>query len=408
MTVTVKTFMARFRRNCIQLILAVVTLASCTADKDALNDRVILQPAIARSLETVIETRATVPVNGTNDTYRDDVLGNGTTIRVYGVPSTFTTQAAFDENKAAGSFRYSNNTWHSSVSAKTSQAYHLYAFSPVTLPGATSQTFNWGIENGTFNLNNVALSITGLDVLTTTDPIANVAVAGKKVAVNQQEDVVAPTLTKGDFSAGLVEFDIDYVYKVWMAMDHLYSKATIWFCVDQDYYDIRDIRIKSARICVQDYHLTGTHTYSFKNGFTPADNANFENIDANGKDQEIDLINGPTAVERPANAPDYISLTTTYSEFAWFCFLPKSYVPDLEYPDAKLKVVYDVYDWKGNLVRPNQEAENSFSLSSFKRADDAVMKPKPGEHFKVKIKVKPSYLHQLIDDDAELKLTIEE
>ena len=40
----------------------------------------------------------------------------------------------------------------------------------------------------------------------------------------------------------------DDFYRVWLAMDHLFAKAIIYFGVDESYATLRDIRLKSAEI----------------------------------------------------------------------------------------------------------------------------------------------------------------
>ena len=185
-------------------------------------------------------------------------------------------------------------------------------------------------------------------------------------------------------------------------MDHLYAKVTISFCIDAEYHLTRDIRIKDARITVSNGSLSGNHTYSFANGLSFDPSAKYSS-----KGLTIDLLTGPTANENRDPQKDYATLTEEYKEYAWFCFLPQSYLPDLEdYPMAQLEVTYDVYDRSDHVVRLNQTASNSFPLTEFKRTDDALITPRPADHFKVKVKVKPTYMYQLIDDDADITLEI--
>ena len=393
----------------------VLALFSCVQDStnNYAENGVTIYPAIASRMETAIVTRARLDVGNTTDKYDDALISDGTVLRAYAVENTGASQHNY-----GGSFRYSNNSWRSSVTVESGCAYSIYAFTPTTMPGATNQIFNNGVtKNGNdedvFNLNSTALSFTGIDILTTTDPMVSVAVAGRAATLNNngqeiddQSNVIAtvvPEINKGTFNIGTVNVNPDEnkFFKVWMAMDHLYAKATVSFCIDQEYHKIRDIRLKEARIMVSNGTLSGNHVYSFSNGLTLDANAAFSS-----KNLSIDLMTGTTANENRDPGKDYATLTESYKDYAWFCFLPISYIPELTFPMVTLHVKYDVYDRDGNEVRLNQPAQNTFPLNEFIRDDLARITPKPADHFKIKVKIKPSYLYQLIDDDAEIKLDI--
>lgn len=444
--------MTKVRTNIWLLIAsAAVAVASCGDRMDRIEATVALQPAFANSVETSINTRATVTVSGTTPgtTYENDEslngFADGITIRAYAVPTQTDANIQIDDNRKAGSFRYSSYSWHSSVLATSGLNYNIYAFTPATMPGASNQDFNWGLtdpnDNTTFSTDNVALTFNNLDVITDTDPLVSIAAAGRHVYVDNGVEkevvtpgappvttaLVTPTLTKGTHSIGNVYLtqadDHLNLYKVWMAMDHLYSKATIYFGVDAKYNAVRTIRLKSAKIVLDksERALTGAHYYSFaNNSLALAGNAAFgQNVNS---DLEIDLIRGTTARDILDRDADYVTLVPptgsvgneVYQEFAWFCFLPQSILPKdnqgqytLQCPDAKLTIEYDVYDKDGNPVRLNQTAENSFALDSFYREDFIEQTPRPGDHFKVKVLVKPSYLYQLTDDDGKIDLQIQ-
>ena len=380
--------------------LVALILVSCQNDlEEYTGTGVTLYPAIASHVDNVIRTRGTVTVQGaaSNDVYTDDFLGNGTVIRVYAAPNV--NDASL---RAAGSFRYNNDTWRSSVSvnADGNREFSVYAITPTLLPGATDQTFNWGIFKNaqlqdTLSLDSAALSFTDLDIITTSDPMVCIAAAGQS-----SENSSTPTLQKGYFNIGQVETPSDdKTWKVWMAFNHLYSKCTILFAIDPEYHIIRDIRLKSAKIVVTNGKLAGNHTYTFTKGMRLDNTAHFAT-----KKLEIELMTGPTANENRDSGMDYATLTEDYKEYASFCFLPVSYLSGLEYPTVQLKVEYDIYNRATQAieVRGGQIATNKFDLTSFRRSNDAALvPPEPGDHFIVKLKIKPSYIAQMIDDDAE-------
>ena len=446
----VKTVTVRFRS--IYILVAVVTMtlfASCLShDEESTDGKVMLYPVISTSIQPTIDTRATVTVTNATGTYSDSYLGNNAEIRVYAVPvpTQSTTAKDFDDLKAGGLFRCYNDKWHSSVAVTADTEYRIFAFaasayhddsgqtSSWLLPGASNQTFNWGLTTGdtysaqNFDMDNVAITFSNLDVLTTIDPLVCIASSFQKYdSQNPQASVpvTAPTLTKGTFQIARTEaagVSSELLFKVWVALDHLLSKATVSFCIDADYADIRDIRLKEAKIVIDKTKrsLRGNHKYSFKDGFIADQNSTFGNISQdNTDDLEIYLIgaDGEDRIGPSDQGEDYFTLTTTYTECPPFYFLPKTYLPEpddeqpaLEYPDVKLKVKYDVYkkDPDNEIpVRLNQEAENSFSLASFIIGAGDPMTPKAGDHFRIKVKVKPTYLYQLHDDDGQIELSIE-
>ena len=393
------------------LMLAMVSCSKYDTDDNA--GRVTLYPAIANSDEAVIVTRAVVPVENTSNTY-DDAATNGTEIRVYAVPTLAAKNTS--EYRAAGSFRYSNDTWYSSVNAKPDTEYNLYAFNSRTMPGASNLQFNWGItkdqeNHDVFNLDNTALTFTNLSLFSYIDPMVSVAAAGKLVTDGQP--YTAPTLTVGSYDIGEVKAQDGKTYKVWMAMDHLYSKATVSLSIDPEYHKIREIRVKNVKITTTGGGvLQGSHSYNFKQAQLTVDQT--AGFDGNA---EVDLMYGQSAKDNrdyPDDPDcDYATLKEPaqngdYTEFGWFYFLPNSYITSdqLAYPTVKIHIDYDVYYRDGKPRRLNQEVTDFFPLDKIKRQDGADIKPKPGDHFLIKVKIKPTYLYVMHDDDEPLELEI--
>jgi hypothetical protein len=402
------------RHTFVLAVCSLLALASCRKDRfDDMSGRVTLYPAIASADETVITTRATFPVENTTNTYTDDAPANGTSIRVYAVPTYAADNTS--EKKAAGSFRYSNDSWHSSVNAKSEVYYHLYAFNSNNMPGASDLAFNWGVtkdqsNNDVFDLNTVALNFRNLNLFAYIDPMVSVAAAGKLVTDGQP--YTAPTLTTGSYDIGQVKTEDGKSYKVWMAMDHLYAKATVSLCIDPTYHEIREIRVKNVKITTTGAVLEGNHSYKFSEAKLVLD----QTQGFTGTDY-VDLMYGQSAVENrdfPTNPDcDYSTLKEPeqngdYTEFGWFYFLPNSYItdPQLDYPSVKIHIDYDVYYRDGQPRRLNQEVTDYFPLDKIIRKDGAEIKPKAGDHFLIKVLIKPTYLYQMHDDDEPLELDI--
>lgn len=416
-------FTAALKQTWIWVILAALMPVSCQneTEKDyAGTSGVTLLPTIASNTEHVIHTRGTMSVlNSDDETYDDDVISNiyaeserTTIIGVYAVPADEEANTTTGK-RASGSFRYSGGKWRSSVTVESGLTfnYSLYAFvnlydeRSTLLPGAEDQNFNWGIVNQELDTTKTALTFTNLNLVTASDPIANVAASGRS-----SEVAGTPDVTKGKFGIGRVVADVDHdqYYNVWMAMEHLYAKATLSFRLAAKYDAIREVRIKEAHLVVTEGKVTGNHSYNFLTGLSLDDNVDFAD-----KELDIDLLwTGVTANDNRTVSPDYVILTTDYVQYAWFCFLPISYIPEAkqtDYPSAKLVFKYDVVytDIDGTQkVARDCETANNFPLNSFKRTGGAVKPPEPGDNFNVKITIDPTYLYQLTDGDATFKLDI--
>lgn len=431
--------------------LIVLVLVSCHDDNRFSMERTTtLYPVIARNVETIMQTRAVIPVESNSVTVDyPEVETSGTYIRVYAAPTDNT------KDCKPGTFSYSGSNWHSTTDVEMDVQYCLYAYAPARITSRneddvyTDRIFE-DIAFDTSNRDRIQFS--GLRVLTTADPWISVAATGKHTAmvnsvekevigVNQYTDLVTPTLTKGSFNIGTVTASSETeFYKVWMAMEHLYAKASVKIYVAADdanhkYNEIRDIRVNSAKISVENGSLTYTgrnaasptrpNSYVFTSGFSFGAGKAFGKISEDGQLHdclEIDLMKGPTkrdgifdegetystlivepddpTADIPANKP-----------WAWFCFLPNSYLngTGLSYPDVKLIVNYDICDKEGREIRTNQTVENKFSLTRFaslKNNDGTYNDVQPGQQFDITVTVRPTYLYQLIDDDAKLKLDI--
>ena len=422
-------FSKKIITRCILLMVS-ASFVTVSCQKESLDDNtdagIVLVPSIAQGIETVIETRAEVSVSGTQGRYDDNLMPNGTLLRVFAAPAKPSQGDYNQEYRTAGSFRYSNDRWHSSVSAKNDQVdYYLYAITPAFLPGVTEsddQIFNWGMVNGGtgFNPDSAKLAINSISVITDSDPMVNIAASGRGATIDGTgtevnpdgtaltTPPVNPPLTKGSFGVGMIsgtgvasDNGLTKIHKVWMAMDHLYAKVTLWFCIDANYP--YTIRIKDAKILTQHSILTGNdkHIYSFKDGLKLDKDSHFA-----GNPDSISLLTGPTAATDvfDSHEVDYATLTPEYKKYAWFCFLPASYVPGLDYPSSWIKVIYDVCDRNGDWVR-SDTVQNNFPLTEFFRDDELSITPQPNDHFNVKVKIRPTYLYQL-SDDAPLELEI--
>lgn len=361
-------------------------LFSCQNEQITDDRRITLYPVIDNKIETTVMTRADA-VDKTQYTEYTGDARQALAVKAIAYEPNSTTRAQGKD--ADGVFAPLSPTgWRSGVKVEQNYDYNLYVYSN-SMPTATPPTFS--LTDG------AALTFDGLDLITTLDPLVCVAASGAVLGDNPDPNDY-PTLTQGSFSIGTITTieveEEERTTKAFLAMDHLYSKATLSFRVDNQYSQLRKVRIKDVEIKIEKSTLSGSHTYGFPN--------NKLTLDANktytGNPSSINLYDGPTATAQPEG--EYIELTTTFKEFGYFYFLPMNPIPSMY-----LQVTYDVCDLNNNVVRADQTASN---YSIFSSIDYSGGRAAAGTNYLVKILVSPSYLYQLSDDDLKLGLTVEQ
>lgn len=363
--------------------VAVVVLASCQKE-DVMNSnsgKVTIYPVINSAVETTIQTRALVGYS--------EFTTSKQALSASAIAFNAQTDARDTEKDKQGVFAPLADGWRSTVEVEPSYKYNLYTYSR-TMPTATAPTFAYG------SATNVSLTFNGLYIITETDPLVGIAAAGASIPANNVAPDNYPELTKGTFSLGTIPVaESNSTFKAFLALDHLYSKATLSFRIDNTYSTLREVRIKDVQIKMDKGTLTGTHKYTFFDQQLAL--ANDRTID--GSALSIDLFDGPNATAVPNDDEDFITLTTELREFGYYYFLPLNPTPGMY-----LEVTYDIYDLNGNPVRENQTAQNKnlFAAISHNGGSAAA-----GTNYIVNVLVSPTYLYQLSDDDLELGLTVE-
>lgn len=364
-------------------------LFSCQNEQITDDRRITLYPIIDNKIETAVMTRADAVDKTKYAEYTGDAR-QALAVKAIAYEPNSSTRAL--EKDADGVFAPMTPTgWRSGVKVEQNYDYNLYVYSSA-MPTATPPTFS--LTNG------ATLTFDGLNPITTLDPLVCIAASGAVLEDNPDPNDY-PELTEGSFSIGTittveVEGGGEKKTKAFLAMDHLYSKATLSFRVDDQYSQLRSVRIKDVEIKIEKSTLSGSHTYGFPSKKLTLD----ANKTYTGSTSSINLFDGPTATAEPEGDNDYIELTTTFKDFGYFYFLPINPIPSMY-----LQVTYDVCDLNNNVVRADQTASN---YSIFSSIDYNGGRAAAGTNYLVKILVSPSYLYQLSDDDLELGLTVEQ
>ena len=390
MRVANKSFLGSLGSLTAILTVAAMVLVSCRNEEPE-GMKVTLYPVVMSHVGNVIETRALVA-----DDY-SKLSTVGTTIEANAVAFKVVGNTRVSTEDKNGIFTRSADRWTSNLEVTETEnqddnfQYNIYTYSPsrTSFP-AHEVVFD-------YNEGTPKLTFTDLAVITGADPLVGIAAAG-----GEANSDPAPELNKGSYSTGPVKIINAESYEkrtaVWLAMDHLYAKATLSFKVDDEYNAIRTIKLKGAAVSIATGKLAGTSTYTYAKG-TDADVIVWSDAAAyTGDAVSVQLVGeGATNAVNYDEDTNVITLTTSTKEVSWFCFLPRFK------PVITLTVTYDVYDKEGGMVRENQVVTNNNLLRNVAWTGESVV----GNNYKITVKVNPTYLYQLSDGDANLEIVIE-
>ena len=212
-------------------------------------------------------------------------------------------------------------------------------------------------ENATFDLTEKEMTVPGIPGLSDKDAIV---IIPKELKIEQDDENKTVSLQ----------------------LHHMMAKVTPRFYLNSTYADLRRIKIKKVQLWIEGGADTHTATVTYTN-----DNANPYSIAwSKGEpiaQQDFEVYN--------VEESEAIELTTTKGaqEYGYCYFCPNQSTADL-----KMCVIYDVYDTKGQLLRPDAKAENSIKKLNSQRIV-------PGTDYKLNIQIVPTYLYMLSDNDEE-------
>ncbi len=373
---------------CASILLASTALVSCQRDGIIYRNMVTLYPVVESSIETTVLTRA---LTGDYSPYNS---GSRQTIHAYAVNSDETSQivsGVFSPSSAGG--------WRSTLEVEAQESYYVYSYT--SLPGATGYSYNLNFTSP----NDVNLTFSGLSLISGTDPMVSTAAAGMFLVDDPSE---YPELTDGSFSIGQVETPAnDMSTKVFLAMKHLYAKATLSIKVDPTYNELRTIKVKQVSVSTTaGGTLPGTHKINFRKNTDIAQLVKDQNTSVSNDTQtSVDILRGESSTvqfDNPDTKDCVTLLPDTQKEFGWFTFLPATYLGG-ENPNLSITVTYDVYDKSDPavLLRQDQTVTNGNILRKLTSGGVA------GNNYRIKLTVNPTYLIVLSNTDVSEELSID-
>jgi hypothetical protein len=351
-------------------VLALLMVA-CTSDteptavpQDSDSDVLQLIPFMRPNEE--MTTRATVIPDGYKPFTEVYKIPDGTTSLSFGI---FMAEEGNTPPAKMGQIKYQGITngvdvWRSSVEVKQKQ-YYVYGFLPseAATGGATVTAYNDDFKNG------AVLTIKDLPAASSSDVCV---ITGVQDASSADAEI---NLQLGLFAYMGKPKGQNYVG---VLIDHLFSEIDFRLKVDPEYYDLRHIKLKKLTLkSIGRDKVTATVTIvANETGGNPITKLSWS---------ESSGTSNAVLFENEAGT-DITTEPSAFGEVRGFSSPAAS-------NSLGITCEYDVYDTKGNLVRPNCKAENNLSFK--------VQTLKPGQKAVVTITIKPTYLYVLSEPDLD-------
>lgn len=177
-------------------------------------------------------------------------------------------------------------------------------------------------------------------------------------------------------------------HTVALKMDHLMAKVTPRFYIDEKYAELRSIRIKQVHFLI-DGAAVYTAEASYNNTASPT---TYDVVWTSTATQDLE-----TQAYRNDNPAKPLEKTKDKALACGECFV----CPAQTVANLRMRVVYDVYDTQGVRTRIDEEAENKVNI---KVEGNKLDKLTAGTNYVLNIKVIPTYLYSLSDNDEEFLL----
>lgn len=213
------------------------------------------------------------------------------------------------------------------------------------------------------------------------------------------------TLTKGQYSAHLVkDTGVSKNHQMNFMMDNIMCGLNVKFKISSPYSNLRDIILKSVSISSSDettdnysVAITFTSTGAQVTGMTARGSRNVEYKVLKNTDDDI-IIDSDHPVLGGKGYKGMVLNSDAQSFMS--CYM----VPGLANDAAKLQnlsmtVTYDVFDKKGNLIRPDQTATNKLTGALSDKSNNSLIKA--NNMINLLVTVAPTYLYNLSDDDLD-------
>ena len=342
-----------FYQTVLLLTMAAVLLTACSSDSpeaqvnsagEASVDHVVHLTSFATSYMESGSAHRVAPV-GYSDYSADAATEMGIYVLLpedYAAPNVPTEQL----------IKYDGAKWHAHFSVLKDKTYAVYGYLP-KVTGMSSTLVKTTADAAT-------LTITGMKPLTKDDICIITGVKETEAGLKEGSFSWYQTVTNDDY----------YIY---MLLNHLYASVKFSMKVDEEYAQLRTIKLKSMTLSTNKDRVDATISLTHNTtGVIPITNVAYTET---GSSSEVVIFSDDKGT----------TLSQTTATVINACFAPTR--------SSQLTLVstYDVYDRYGNLVRANCTATNKIPDLEASR----------GQRVQLNLSVNPSYLYVLSDPDLD-------
>ena len=290
-----------------------------------------------------------------------------------------------------------DSDWRSSAKITANYTYNIYGYMPHT-PGdnASIAPLSGNYANG------AVITLTNHNTLTEDD--LSVIVGVRKGSSSETiETLQDPPLRLGTFQYTASANDNNNI--LFVLLKHIYAGLRFSARIDPEYHKVREIYVTKVDLTAHHIYQTGTVEVTLTANasgtdpsaikYTPNTDAGWATINL----YEYDRVNNPAD-------KGYCLKETEPTSFIG-CFAPGGLISDasgsspyIESYNFTLKTTYDVYDKKGNLIRQGCTAENKIDIGRLFLIynENAIQ---PGYLFTINLRVEPTYIYLLSDQDLD-------
>ena len=244
------------------------------------------------------------------------------------------------------------NKWHAHFDVLPDKDYTVYGYMPKTGDMGSSLTKT--------TANEATLTITDIKPVTTDDICIITGVKNTDEGLKEGQFYWTWPISAGENS-----------YKIHILMDHLYAAAKFRLKIDEDYAQLRTVKLKTMTLSTDKESVKATVTLTHNDtGASPISDVTYTASDGN---DAVIIFNNDEGTALDVDTPLDI----------YACFAPTL--------SGSLTLVstYDVYDSQGNLIRQDCTANNKLPDLEAVRA----------QRVQVNMTVAPSYLYVLSNPD---------
>lgn len=328
-------------------------VVSCQDSDQIESTSVWLTPSfVALNNSSKVQTRVTV---GDGDGNYKALTKDGISVQAFAIYKS----GSADNGDVNATFTYSESQskWNGKIRLMASNVYDAYAYS-----GAGSAQM----------LNNTTMKITGIPIVTETDPIVSNASCAK-----ENEADYSGYLTPGSFTTDQIGTPgPGHDWKISFAMEHLYAGVRFNFQVAHSDKVERTFVLKEAKLI---YPSKSTVDATVTFGAGGITNVVFDNKQGTGC--QANIFSGEKVLNE---SPQPIEAS----------FLPN------DVDKVQLKCTYDVKDRKGDVVRGGCTATNNIKFSKDPNAQGGDYSVR-GTQRTYNLTINPTYLYQMSDGDID-------